>query len=33
MLQTKNDLHEILDNFYLKRFHIEETRSYDNLHV
>ena len=33
MLQTKNDLHEILDNFYLKRFHIKETRNYDNLHV
>ena len=29
LVKTKSDLHKILDNFYLKRFLIEETMSYD----
>ena len=32
-LYIKNDLHKILDNFYLNGFHIEETTSYDNVHI
>ena len=31
-LYIKSDLHKILDNFYLHGFHIEETKSYVNLH-
>ena len=29
-VKTKSDLHKILDNFYHKRFLIEEMTSYDN---
>ena len=29
--KTKNDLHKILDNFYLKPFLIEDKMSYDSL--
>ena len=31
MDKTKNDLHKILDNFYLKPFLIEDKMSYDSL--
>ena len=32
-VKTKSDLHKILDNFYHKRFLIEEMTSYDTMDV
>ena len=33
IIEIKVDLHKILDNFYLKHFHIEENTSYNTIIV